>query len=295
MGEKMNDLISVVIPTYKRNYTKIEKAINSVINQTYNNIEIIVIDDNSDNQYSQEVIKIKDKYPEVKVISNNGNKGACAARNNGILNAKGEFVAFLDDDDEWKMDKLEKQYNKIKSENNIALIYSGISWYYEKEKVYKCKPAIKHENPSKELFIDNFIGSTSCGFVRRSAAIEIGMFDEKLKSGQDLDFWIRMTLNYKIDCVEECLVEYTLYEKDSISSNTINRLLSNIYLKGKYCDFIYQDKELLTIYNLKIIKAYIINKQIISATLFFMKSMLNKEISFKDLFKYRKRIVKRIL
>ena len=294
MGEKMNELISVIIPTYKRTFTKIEKAIKSVINQTYKNIEIIVIDDNSDKQYSQEVIKIKDRYPQVKIISNNGNKGACAARNNGILNAKGEYIAFLDDDDIWKPDKLEKQYKKIKSDKNIALVYSGISWYYEKEKIYKCKPAVRVQNPPKELLIHNFIGSTSCGFVRRSAAIEVGMFDEKLKSGQDLDFWIRLSLNYPIDCVEECLVEYTLYEKDSISSNRMNRLLSNIYLKEKYSDLIYQDEELLTIYNLKITKAYLVNKKIISAILFFAKSILNKEISLKYLLKYRKRIVKRV-
>ena len=106
MAEK---LVSTVITTYKREPDIVHRAIKSVLNQSYKNIEIIIIDDNPTiGEFSNE-------------IKNHGNKGAQISRNNGIANAKGEFIAFLDDDDTWEKEKIEKQIKCFK--DNIGIVF----------------------------------------------------------------------------------------------------------------------------------------------------------------------------
>lgn len=253
---KFEPLISVVIPTYKRKSLKLKRAIESVFNQTYKNIEIIVVDDNSDQDYSNDIlnnINFNDRLIYIKHLTN---LGACAARNTGIMNSKAEYIAFLDDDDTWDKTKLEKQISHFIDEE-VGLVYCGIKYYYEKEKKEVLKCAKTFDNPSKNILISNFIGSTSCGVVKKSAALKVGMFDVNLKSGQDLDFWYRISLEYKIAAVKECLLNYTVYEKGTITSNVENRLLSNMYLRNKYKEDIDQDVQLSLIYEMKILKAYL--------------------------------------
>lgn len=253
---KFEPLISVVIPTYKRKSLKLKHAIESVFNQTYKNIEIIVVDDNSDQDYSNDIlnnINFNDRLIYIKHLTN---LGACAARNTGIMNSNAEYIAFLDDDDTWDKTKLEKQISHFIDEE-VGLVYCGIKYYYEKEKKEVLKCAKTFDNPSKNILISNFIGSTSCGVVRKSAALKVGMFDVNLKSGQDLDFWYRISLEYKIAAVKECLLNYTVYEKGTITSNVENRLLSNMYLRNKYKENIDQDVQLSLIYEMKILKAYL--------------------------------------
>ncbi len=251
----MSEKISVVIPTYSRMGEKLEVAINSVVNQTYRNVEIIVVDDNSDPAYSEDIVRTLQRYPNIKYIKHDYNKGACQARNTGILNSSGEYVAFLDDDDNWNIDKLEKQMLKFYS-SNTGLVYCGIKYYYEKKRKYVLRPAQRKNDVCRELLIWNYIGSTSCGMVRKDAALEVGMFDMTLKSGQDLDFWYRIAEKYDVECVDECLLNYTIYSDGTITSNYKNRLESNLYLKSKYNSRIINDIELLNIYNIKIVMAY---------------------------------------
>lgn len=121
----MEDLISIVITTYKRS-DKIEGAIKSVISQTYKNIEIIVVDDNAKIQDERnKTEKIVKKYKNVIYIQNKENLGGALSRNVGIKNAKGKFIAFLDDDDKYIKDKIEKQYQCYKQHknDNVGLIY----------------------------------------------------------------------------------------------------------------------------------------------------------------------------
>ena len=122
------ELVSVIIPTYKR-YDVLSRAIDSALNQTYNNIEIIVIDDNKKEsefrKKTEETMKKYENNSKVKYIKNEKNLGGAETRNVGVKNANGEFIAFLDDDDEFVNDKIEKQmkhYKKIESKK-IGLIY----------------------------------------------------------------------------------------------------------------------------------------------------------------------------
>ena len=111
----MNDKVSIIIPTYKRS-DLLERAIKSVINQTYKNIEIIVVDDNVNNSKEHlQNLKIIEKYPQIIYIKNKKNLGGGLTRNVGIKASTGEYIAFLDDDDEFYPTKIEKQYQLYKS------------------------------------------------------------------------------------------------------------------------------------------------------------------------------------
>lgn len=108
----MGDLVSVIIPTYKRTFAMLSRAIKSVLSQSHKNIEIIVVDDSPSSFIDKDSIKRQvEKIPDDRIIyiQHESNQGACVARNTGIKNAKGDYVAFLDDDDEWLPDKLKLQ------------------------------------------------------------------------------------------------------------------------------------------------------------------------------------------
>lgn len=283
----MDERVSVVIPTYKRKASSVLKAVESVQKQTYQNIEIIVVDDNGETQLSHEIFFALKSFEDVKYIAHKENKGACWARNTGIKNSTGEYIAFLDDDDTWKEEKIEKQMNMFNS-NTIGLVYCGVNYFFEREGVFEYKKAIKSNNPCRDLLIYNYIGTTSCGIVRKSAVVDVGMFDTNLRSGQDLDLWYRIAQKYDLEYVEECLVDYTVYSQNTITSNYNNRLKSNIYLKSKYADVIVKDKELVTVYNLKIAKAYFKLRNYFAAIKFILTCFCNNEISIRHMVKYIK-------
>ncbi len=117
----MNKLVSVVIPTYKRSSMLI-RTIESVLNQSYDNIEIIVVDDNNDDNYRKDTENKLIKYisnPKIKYIKHERNLGGCEARNTGLKEAKGEYICFLDDDDIIYKDKIEKQVEFLENNRNF--------------------------------------------------------------------------------------------------------------------------------------------------------------------------------
>ena len=122
-----NEMVSVIIPTHNRSNT-LERAIKSVISQTYPEIEIIIVDDNANNEEErQKVKKIVENYNNINLIQNKVNLGGGQSRNEGIKAAKGKYVAFLDDDDEFFPQKIEKQYELYKyvssKDDKVGLIY----------------------------------------------------------------------------------------------------------------------------------------------------------------------------
>ena len=126
----MNSLVSAIIPTYNSvNY--ISEAINSVLNQTYKNCEIIVVDDGSTDNTRKTVENYIRKYPHKIKYFYQENKGPSAARNKGIKEARGNYIAFLDSDDLWLPDKLEKQISLFMKDVSLKLTYCG--GYYEDE------------------------------------------------------------------------------------------------------------------------------------------------------------------
>ena len=123
----MTDLtpkVSIILPTYNRAYI-IEKGINSLLNQTYQDFEIIIVDDGSTDNTEEIIKKLQEKDKRIKYIKLKTNKGAATARNIGIKAARGEYIAFQDSDDEWMHEKLEKQVKVLDTSSKEVVVYTG--------------------------------------------------------------------------------------------------------------------------------------------------------------------------
>ena len=206
--------VSVIIPTYRR-FDTLFRAIDSVKNQSYKNIEIIVVDDNYEDYSLRNKIKekINLEYTDVKYIAKNIHLGGAQARNVGIEHASSEFIAFLDDDDEFKPNKIEKQLSYLKENNSISLVYCHGTIIYPNGK-------IEIENTSYEgnpLAIQMYfnIAGTSFWMIKKSVLLSIGGF-ESIHSHQDGVVLLKLLANgYKVGVIKEDLVTYYAHDKNS--------------------------------------------------------------------------------
>lgn len=212
-------LISVIIPTHNR-CDLLGRAIESVQKQTINDIEIIVVSDGSEDG-TDEIMKKYIEDPRVKYISYFPARGGNVARNIGIKNSIGDYIAFLDDDDEWLPTKLEKQIHVLEMDSNVGLVYTGVHTIYVDEKIEYKSLSIYEGDASKRILIDNFIGSTSTVMLKKSVLNKAGSFDEEMPALQDFDLWIRVCQYVNVGLVPEELVNYYNYGNGGqVSSNT---------------------------------------------------------------------------
>jgi len=197
--------VSVIIPTYNRAHL-IERTIQGVLSQTYNEFELIIVDDCSiDN--TEEVIKsISDK--RLKYIRHEKNKGASAARNTGILAAKGKYIAFQDSDDEWLPEKLEKQVNALENAPpEVGGVYTG-AWIVEgHNKTYSPLPWMKKQGDLYECMLkrQSFIYLQAV-MLKRECINKAGMFDEDLAIVHDNELFFRISKYYHFNFINERLV-----------------------------------------------------------------------------------------
>ena len=199
---KSRPTVSVVIPVHNRP-AAVHRAIASVRRQTVQDFEIIVVDDGSTDDTCAAVTSIAD--PRIRLIRHGDNRGGSAARNTGIRASRGTYVAFLDSDDEWFETKLEKQLAVFaRSSKRVALVYTGTE-RVDDGHVSRRVPR-RYPNLARVLLLDNFIGETSVGMVRREVFDTIGGFDECLPSAQDLDLWLRICERFEAELVPEALV-----------------------------------------------------------------------------------------
>jgi len=166
----MTATVTVVIPTYKR-HNKLENAINSVINQTYEDIEIIVVNDDPDDKDISEIIASFNNK-RISLINNKKNIGASASRNKGIMRAEGEYISFLDDDDKWMPVKTEKQIKVMEENPDVGLVICySIDKRFSTERINK--PIV---NPTHKDLLKSFnLSSTSSYMVRKSALNSIAI------------------------------------------------------------------------------------------------------------------------
>ena len=239
-------LISIIIPTYNRGHL-IESAIRSVLTQSYDKFELIVVDDGSkDNTF--EVIKaICDN--RIKYIKHEKNKGVAAARNTGIQASCGEFVAFQDDDDIWQPEKLEKEVNCIYGVSKDAeVVYTracklekGISTYIPSDKIRTLEG-----NVYRTLLWQNYIALPSVLF-RRTCLEKAGLFDETLIAFEDWDFLLRLSKYYSFKYIAEPLVIVNQTHGSLLSKEvTFIRALAAIMEKNS--EEISNDKRLMARY-----------------------------------------------
>ena len=232
--------VSVIIPTHNRSQL-LKRAIGSVLNQTYSKLECIVVDDASTDETTEVVASFNDD--RIRGFRHKINRHASAARNTGIRHSKGELIAFLDDDDEWMIDKLEKQVELlIKSKQNIGLIYSWMSYMKGQKELYLYNPKLKG-HIFKDMLDKQAIGNSSTLLVRRQVIEKIGGFDESLPRGNDGDFIRRVCRKYEVDYVPEVLVKvYTEHGSERISSKNKESIKNAI--KGEKIKFSKFHKEL---------------------------------------------------
>ena len=214
-----NPTVSVIIPTYNRAHL-VGRAIQSVLNQTYHDFELIIVDDGSTDNTEDIIKKFQEQDKRVKYIRHEKNRGGSAARNTGIKNAKGEYIAFQDSDDEWLPKKLKNQMEVFKDAPlEVGVVYTGFLRIENGKKNYiPSSWVIKKEgNINKELLKGNFV--TTQSIVAREKCFEkVGMFDENLPRLQDWELVIRLSKYYNFKCIDEpLLVSY--YTSDSISAN----------------------------------------------------------------------------
>lgn len=222
----MQSLVTAVIPVY--NSAKyVREAIESASNQTYKNIEIIIVNDGSTDNTAEIIKKLMAHSSElmgkVRYIYQE-NKGPAAARNRGIREAKGEYIVFLDADDEWLPDKLEKQIKLLNENRNVGLVTCGrdVIDQLGKKTISLPKIPVSRQKMLMAFTLGNIVGSCSCVMLRKTCLNGVGCFDESLKVGEDWDLWLRIAREFDIEVVNEPLVKYNLRPNSQSGSGDIN-------------------------------------------------------------------------
>lgn len=234
-------LVSVVIPTHNRQ-DLIQRAVDSALAQTFQQIEVIVVSDGSTDDTTSVVNKICDSDKRVSLIEYFPGKGGNYARNTGIKAAKGEWVAFLDDDDEWHETKIEKQMELARQDENIGLICTGILAIYDSDGSTSIYIPDTPYDASKAILLKNTIGSTTTVVMRHELLDACGMFDEALMAKQDYDLWVRACQMTKVGVVKEPCVNYhNLVSNNQVSWNYKKYADATEYINKKY-EQLYKDK-----------------------------------------------------
>ncbi len=211
-----NPLVSIIIPTFNRG-DFLGRSINSALKQTYSSIEIIVVDDGSCDQTEQLMTDYCKTHINIHYVRHDHNRGSQAARNTGVLLSHGEFITFLDSDNEWMPDKLERQISLINaSHGNIGAVYSGFFRVH-----VDGKPTIEQiprfGGNIYKTALREWVADMNTLAVRKDILHEAGLLDEQIRSYQEWDLCIRLSKVTEFAFVREPLVIYHIHDKPTIS------------------------------------------------------------------------------
>ena len=228
----MPTLVSIITPTFNSEKYIVE-TIQSVLNQTHTNWELLIIDDASTDNTLEIIEELKAKENRIKVFKFQTNVGAGTTRNKGIEEAQGDYIAFLDADDLWEPNKLEKQL-KFMKENNVAVSYSSYSLIDEKgaalNKIVKALPYLDKRKIAKANYIGNLTGMYDAKVLGK-------IYMPTIRKRQDWGLWFRCIERAdKAYGIDEVLARYRV-RKHSISSNKLNLLKYNYLFYRKACNF----------------------------------------------------------
>lgn len=230
---KNGPLVSVITPTRNR-AEKLPRAIASLFSQTHENFELILVDDNSSDETPDLVSRIKDR--RLRYIRLPECAGVANARNIGLEAVRGEFVCFLDDDDEISPNKLQLQLEKYSHVSvDVGLVYCGSSFFLETEnrKVMDIRPVLRGK-VYKEMLGRNYL-ATITPLVRSECFEVVGGFDTSLSSCSDWDMWIRIAHRFEFDFVPDFLGKNYIHG-DQISSALQSKIASRERIMHKYMD-----------------------------------------------------------
>lgn len=229
---KNHPVVSVIIPTYNRE-NLVKQAITSILRQTFEDFEIIVVDDASLDNTSEVVNSIGDQ--RIKYFRNQANSGECASRNLGIDMAQGEYIAFLDSDDKWLPEKLEKQLKVFEQcSDKVGVVYTWLRIVDESDRVKYRQPK-SNGNIFEDLLFANIIGSPSSVMVKRKCLDREIRFDPNLPCCGDWDLWLQLARNHDFACIPEVLVEYSNRNDFDRGSRNHGKITNGyVYFIGKH-------------------------------------------------------------
>lgn len=226
----MSETVSVIIPTRNRR-KRLERCIGSVLAQTYGSTEIVVVNDAS----SDDTREYLDGLDGIIPIYINQNIGPCAARNIGAKVARGDVLAFLDDDDRWHPSKLKKQM-EVMGADGAGLVYCGYSKVDDTNRLLGTTNCTKRGYVYNDIIRHNIFGSPT-PIMRRDAFEAAGGWDESFPAAQDYDLWTRMAKVTRFDYVDEPLATYVEHEGERIW-NDMSKVIKGreMYLKKFHAD-----------------------------------------------------------
>jgi len=227
-------VISIIMPCYNAGNT-VQSSIASVYEQTFKNIELIVINDGSSDDSPMLLAELAQIHDTLRVI-HQPNAGVSAARNTGLSVARGEFIAFLDADDSWAPDCLMKLYQALQAISNAVIAYCG--WQNTGLEANRCKPYIPpdYENSNKiETFLKSCPWPIHAALTRKSAIDAIQGFNQNLRISEDYQMWLKIASFHKITLVPEVLAYYHHHEGVQATNNRLRAALDHWQVQ---CDFL---------------------------------------------------------
>lgn len=224
--------ISIIIPTYNR-ADLLNRTIQSVLNQTFKNFEVIVIDDGSTDNTRKIVRGFIKKDERIKYIFQENSGGPAKPRSTGIKNSRGNYLAFLDSDDEWLPEKLEKQISVFKNsrDKKLGFVDCGVLVVNKNTETineYRLSPLCRG-NIFKKILEKNFILTPSSILLKRGVIKKTGDFDENLKMSDDWDFWIRISKKYNFDFIDELLTKYYVHSTNITKISSRDALMEELF------------------------------------------------------------------
>jgi glycosyltransferase involved in cell wall biosynthesis len=284
MSKKQSPQVSVVVTCY--NYGNfIDECLQSVLAQTFTDFEIIVINDGSTDNSEERILPYARSHENVVYISQK-NAGQARAKNAGIRNARGEYIAFLDADDTWEAEKLERQI-PLFTEDAIGAVYSKANYIDEQGELMDFELSGRYLQPrrgwvTEYLIFDNFVPFSST-IVKSSCLNEFGIFNESYEMGIDWDLWLRISTKYKFDYVDDNLINYRIGHSTQMSNKKEKRyfysdlILNNFFKNYKVEKKLYKKVNKYTYENRGY---YYATSNIILAVKYYIKAMKNNPFSY---------------
>lgn len=239
----MSPLVSVIIPTYNRSGLLAE-AIESVLAQTWKDLEIIVVDDGSTDNTRDALVPYRTR---IKYIFQANSGGCSRPRNVGIRHSNGEYIAFLDSDDIMACPKIQLQVAFLKKHPEVGMVFTDFGTFSDSGTLSESFISSGHSRflalPRKSvgpndyilvqglcdcLALDNFIGTPSCVVVRRRVVQRVGVFDESLYASEDIDMWFRIAQSFAIGFIDLPLLDYRIHGGNIFSSKNKNLVRSHL-------------------------------------------------------------------
>lgn len=215
----MQPLVSIVMPVYNTE-RYLPEAVRSVLAQTFQNWELLVLSDESPGDARSVMAGFDD--PRIRFLEHK-NGGPAFTRNRGMRESRGEFIAFLDSDDVWLPEKLDKQLALFQQNPDAGVVYSQRETIDEQGRILEgYKPTLYAGKILDRLYVDNFVCMSSA-VMRREVMDKVGLIDERLRMSEDFDYWLRVACFFQFAYVDEPLVKYRLHSSQ-VSTRTDYRI-----------------------------------------------------------------------